>query len=62
LLFKGRYSRESGVTSASWLSRPHLMLSLGVDRPTVLDYWHALDMTPTTYPWDPRLLAATPSC
>ena len=50
LLFKCRYSKRIWSAAANWLSYPDLLLSMGSNRPKVLDYWHATARTPTSSP------------
>jgi hypothetical protein len=44
------YSRRVWQVVASWRSCPSLVQDLGVDRPTVFQYWHAISWSSTAMP------------
>jgi hypothetical protein len=50
ILFECRYSRRIWSAAASWLSCPDLLLSMGTNRPKVLEYWQATAKSPSSSP------------
>uniref|UniRef100_A0ACD6AK74 Uncharacterized protein n=1 Tax=Avena sativa TaxID=4498 RepID=A0ACD6AK74_AVESA len=50
ILFECRFSKRIWSAAATWLSCPDLLLSIGSDRPKVIDYWQAIATSPASSP------------
>ena len=46
-MFECRYSKRIWADASVWLKCPALMQSIGVVKPTILDYWKDLALTPS---------------